>query len=169
MGPTPPPPPDTRHGTYPPLLTFGGHHWWLFKLVHLRTYPALVLTSSGGHQNTYSWQPGGTHPTGMHSCWHLSQTQRIVGLTILSEERHILRIYDSKLQNVTMSNMHRKCCSYTCMTTGEIKASCARETLSLGSNHCTGTRGFLWAVAIDYVIYYNVLDRQKYLQFVMNK
>ena len=27
----------------------------------------MVLTSSGGHQNTYVWQAGGTHPTGMLS------------------------------------------------------------------------------------------------------
>ena len=43
-------PPDTKHGTYPllpghqtwnipPLLTSGGRHWRLFKLVHLRIYP----------------------------------------------------------------------------------------------------------------------------------
>ena len=25
-------------------------------------------TPSGGHQNTYGWQAGGTHPTGMLSC-----------------------------------------------------------------------------------------------------
>ena len=31
------------------------------------TYPG-VLTPSGGHQNMYSWQAGGTHPTGMLSC-----------------------------------------------------------------------------------------------------
>ena len=29
----------------------------------------MVLTSSGGHQNTYGWQAGGTHPTGMLSCF----------------------------------------------------------------------------------------------------
>ena len=28
-----------------------------------------VLTPSGGHHNTYSWQTGGTHPTGMLSCF----------------------------------------------------------------------------------------------------
>ena len=27
--------------------------------------PPLVLTSSGGHQHMYGWQPGGTHPTGI--------------------------------------------------------------------------------------------------------
>ena len=31
-------------------------------------YPPLVLTPSGGHQNTYGWQVGGMHPTGMLSC-----------------------------------------------------------------------------------------------------
>ena len=27
-----------------------------------------LLVTSGGHQSTYSWQVGGTHPTGMLSC-----------------------------------------------------------------------------------------------------
>ena len=27
-----------------------------------------LLISSGGHQNMYGWQAGGTHPTGMLSC-----------------------------------------------------------------------------------------------------
>ena len=26
--------------------------------------PVGILTCSGGHQNTYGWQAGGTHPTG---------------------------------------------------------------------------------------------------------
>ena len=30
----------------------------------------LVLIPSGGHQNTCSWQVGGTHPTRMLSCYH---------------------------------------------------------------------------------------------------
>ena len=30
--------------------------------------PPPVLTPSGGHQNRYSWQADGTHPTGMLSC-----------------------------------------------------------------------------------------------------
>ena len=39
----------------------------LFKFVH--PIPPPVLTASGGHQNTYGWQAGGTYPTGMLSCW----------------------------------------------------------------------------------------------------
>ena len=31
--------------------------------------PPLVLTPSGGHQNTYGWQVDGTHPTGMLYCF----------------------------------------------------------------------------------------------------
>ena len=31
------------------------------------THP-LPLTSSGGHQDMYGWQSGGTHPAGMLSC-----------------------------------------------------------------------------------------------------
>ena len=33
--------------------------------------PPLLLTPSGGHQNTHGWQVGGTHPTGMLSCYML--------------------------------------------------------------------------------------------------
>ena len=29
----------------------------------------MALTSSGGHQNTYRWQAGGTYPIGMLSCY----------------------------------------------------------------------------------------------------
>ena len=39
--------------------------WWY------GTYPRLtpiVMTSSGGHQNRYSWQAGSTHATGILSC-----------------------------------------------------------------------------------------------------
>ena len=31
-------------------------------------YSPLLLTPSGGHQNMYGWQAGGTHPTEMLSC-----------------------------------------------------------------------------------------------------
>ena len=41
----------------------------LFKLVHLWTPPHPVLTPSGSHQKTYSWQAGSGHPTGMLSCF----------------------------------------------------------------------------------------------------
>ena len=46
----------------------------LLKLVqHDRTTypppPPLILTPSGAHQNTYCWQVGSTHHTGMLSCW----------------------------------------------------------------------------------------------------
>ena len=40
----------------------------LIKLVHLRTPPPPVLTS-GGHRSKYGFQAGGTHPTGMLSCF----------------------------------------------------------------------------------------------------
>ena len=33
---------------------------------------APILTPSGSHHNTNIWQVGGTHPTGMFSCWILS-------------------------------------------------------------------------------------------------
>ena len=53
----------------------------LFSLVHFRTHPA-VLTSSGGHRNMHRWQAGGTHPTGMLSCYYLPQTKRAVHIQL---------------------------------------------------------------------------------------
>ena len=41
----------------------GAPHIWtshLFKLVHLRPFPQLLLTSSCGHRNTYGWEAGGS-------------------------------------------------------------------------------------------------------------
>ena len=74
IGPKVPPSPNPcpKHQTWEPtpsdlLLTSGGHHGDLFKLIHLRTYPPPVLTSSDCHRNTYSRQAGGIHPTGMLS------------------------------------------------------------------------------------------------------
>ena len=69
-GPTPTPKiPDMGPTSFPMLLTSGGLH---LRPVHLKTYPLplpkLVPTASGGHRNTYGWQTGGTHPTGMPSC-----------------------------------------------------------------------------------------------------
>ena len=66
-------PGDTRLGTYPPPSATD--IWWsftgdLFKLVHLRTHPPppAILTFSGSHQNTCSWQAGGKYPTAMLFC-----------------------------------------------------------------------------------------------------
>ena len=77
---------DTSRGTVPPDMGPGyppSLYWHLmvitkdlFKLVHLRTYhppppppqPPSVLTSSGSHQKTNSWEAGGTHPSGMLFC-----------------------------------------------------------------------------------------------------
>ena len=81
----PPPPRDMEPGYLPPtcawdlgaytpsplLLTSGGHHWKPVQTWSLEDLPPPlppVLTSSGGHWNMYSWQAGGTHPTGMLSC-----------------------------------------------------------------------------------------------------
>ena len=65
---------DIRPGhLHPLLLTSGSNHWRLFKIVHLRTYPSpqqyrhLVVAT----QNTYSWQVGSMHPTGMQSCLNI--------------------------------------------------------------------------------------------------
>ena len=35
------------------------------------TLPHPVLTSGGGHRNTHVWQAGGTHITGMLSCFRI--------------------------------------------------------------------------------------------------
>ena len=57
-------------GPNSPLQTSGGHHWRPVKTCSLEDLPPppFILTSSGGYQNTYGWQAGGTHPTGMLSC-----------------------------------------------------------------------------------------------------
>ena len=53
------------------LLTFGGHHWrpvqtWFtWGPPHTPQYWHLVVAT----KNTWSWQAGGTHPTGMLSCY----------------------------------------------------------------------------------------------------
>ena len=62
-----------------------------FKLVHLRPYPPPVLTSSGGHWNTYSWQAGGMHPTGMLSCYNC------YGITAI---RTSIKIYNDILRTI---------------------------------------------------------------------
>ena len=69
-------------GTYPLPAT---DIWWLSlrpvqicsieDLLHCSPPPPtnpLVLVSSGGHRNTYGWQAGGTHPTGMMSCCNVA-------------------------------------------------------------------------------------------------
>ena len=73
--PLPPLPPlDIRPGDLPPTTDI----WWisLETCSNLFTWgptpppppPQPVLTSGDGHQNTYGWQAGGTHPTGVVSC-----------------------------------------------------------------------------------------------------
>ena len=69
---SPAPPPFPLQTSDPPLLLLisGGHHGRLLQTCSLEgLHLPTVLTSSGGHQNTYSWQAGGTHPTGMPSCF----------------------------------------------------------------------------------------------------
>ena len=48
----------------------GGVGTWGVSTQGVGTHP-LLLTPSGGHQNMYGWQAGGTHPTGMLSCFKL--------------------------------------------------------------------------------------------------
>ena len=90
---------DRSYG-YPPILDIRSppHYWHLmviirnpFKLVHLRPYPPPVLTSSGGHWNTYSWQAGSMHPTGMLSCYNC------YGITAI---RTSIKIYNDILRTI---------------------------------------------------------------------
>ena len=77
LGPTPPPSqPHSRHQTWgpplPQLLTSAGHHWRPVQSCSLEDLPPLILTSSCCHRNTYRWQAGCTHTTGMLSCLSVS-------------------------------------------------------------------------------------------------
>ena len=107
--------------------------------------------------------------------WHFSQEPALCRTRHIqwrkTHFKNLLQFWHQKwqLENVTMSNMHRKCYSYTCMTAGEIKASWSRETPKSGIKPLHRYSGFPWALAIDYVMDYNVFDRHKYPQFVMNK
>ena len=70
MGPTTPSSPFPRMPDMgSPLLTSGCHHWRPVQTCSLEDLPPPVLTSSGGHRNTYGWQAGGLYPTGMQSCF----------------------------------------------------------------------------------------------------
>ena len=68
----PPPIPDIGPTHHPLLLTSGGHHQRPVHTCSLEDLPLPILTSSGGHRNTYGWQVGGTHPTGMLLVTNLS-------------------------------------------------------------------------------------------------
>ena len=52
---------------HPPLLTCGAHTWRLVQTCLLEDLPPPPLTPRGDHRNTYGWQAGGTHPTGILS------------------------------------------------------------------------------------------------------
>ena len=52
-------------------ISKGERGWWVPTPLDLRPgipIRPLLLAPSGGHQNMYGWQVGGTHPTGMLSC-----------------------------------------------------------------------------------------------------
>ena len=76
MRPTPSPIPPPRTPWIPdmgPTPSPAADIWWssletCSNLFAWGPTPPPVLISSGGHWNTYSWQAGGTHPTGMLSC-----------------------------------------------------------------------------------------------------
>ena len=88
----PPPPPRSRYsqpavGTHPT-----GMHSCCSNcsLEGLTTQPPPVLTSSGGHRNTYGWQAGGKHPTGMRS--HLNFLGRGNKINIFTECQNQVKI-----------------------------------------------------------------------------
>ena len=60
-----------RESSWTWILTVQGHleanTGDLFELLHLRT-PSLSVLTSGGYWSMYSWQAGGTYPTGKRSC-----------------------------------------------------------------------------------------------------
>ena len=60
---------DLRYSSPPQLLTTGGHHWRPVQTCSLENIPPPVLIDlpSSGHWNTYDWQAGSTHSTGMLS------------------------------------------------------------------------------------------------------
>ena len=80
--------PPPRHGTSIPYSSIPPttDNWWssLDTCPNLFTWgptshppPPPVLTPSGGHRNTYSWQAGGTHPTGMLS-WIVNEIKLVI-------------------------------------------------------------------------------------------
>ena len=72
LGPTTFSPATDVVPTYPPPThTYCWHLVVITRPVQtcsLEDLPPAVLTSSGGHWNTYGWKAGGVHPIGMLSC-----------------------------------------------------------------------------------------------------
>ena len=87
------------------LLTSGGHHCipvqmcLLEELAASLTPPPLVLTSSGSHQNTYSWKAVGTHPTGMLSCQYYCPIQCFMGKLCMTLLAIIVKTCVHNVQN----------------------------------------------------------------------
>ena len=55
--------------------------WGKVMFLHVSV---ILSTISGGRRNTYGWQAGGTHPTGMLSCisgWKYSSQLCVLGIT----------------------------------------------------------------------------------------
>ena len=78
----------------------GGNTW--------DTHPPPALTPSGGHQNTYGWQAGGTHPTGMLSCKDHCQISKVLcreQTLFLANRSQCTELY------VKMSLFYRKVCT----------------------------------------------------------
>ena len=65
----------------PLLVTSGGHHWRPVQTCSFEDTPPPVLTSDG-QQSTYGWKLGGTHPTGILSCYHLNLPTRLIHFQI---------------------------------------------------------------------------------------
>ena len=72
---------------------------WSWGKVMFLHVSVILSTISGGRRNTYGWQAGGTHPTGMLSCWiHLILLRFIVfGFAKLVKPDEF--IYNSQVYN----------------------------------------------------------------------
>ena len=57
------------HTVRVPLYTTPSGHRTCLNFFTWDPYPTLLLTFNGSHRNTYSWIPGGTHPTRKLSCY----------------------------------------------------------------------------------------------------
>ena len=68
MGPPQPCPSWIYQTWIPQIGTSGGHHLRPAQTCSFEDPPCPPLLTSGGHQSTYGWQAGSTHPTANLSC-----------------------------------------------------------------------------------------------------
>ena len=99
--------PSPIYGTWLPTplsLPTATDIWWSIletcSLVHLRTHlpTHLILRPSGGHQNTYGLQVGGTHPTGMLSCFLIISTMLVFPSNLLMILANLFTVFNEMLR-----------------------------------------------------------------------